>query len=112
MRVRAKRLGWDEETSVTRNDILDPYDYPDPWVEGNLEKRQVESPYIEPYVNHLVAGQPVDPATIERLDGPSANGNGSTPPRKRLQITTHDVDRAEVLWDELMPENSGRLGSK
>lgn len=67
MKVRAKRFGWDEESNVTATDILDPYDYTDPWVEGELEKRKVESPYIKPYTNYLVAGQPVDPATIEEL---------------------------------------------
>lgn len=28
---------------------------------------------------------------------------------ERLQITTRDVDKATVLWDELMPEYVGLL---
>jgi 2'-5' RNA ligase len=65
--VRAKRLGWNETTNVTDTDILDPYDYTDDNVEGELQELKVDSGVLH-YTNYLVNGQPVDPDTIEEID--------------------------------------------
>lgn len=65
--VRAKRLGWNEATNVTATDILDPYDYADDVVEGELQEINVNTGVLN-YTNFLVAGQPVDPTTIEEIN--------------------------------------------
>lgn len=65
--VRAKRLGWNETTNVTATDILDPYDYADDVVEGELQEIKVNTGILN-YTNVLVAGQPVDPDTVEEID--------------------------------------------
>lgn len=66
-KVRAKRLGWNETTTVTETDILDPYDYVDDDVEGELRELKVDKG-IYHYTNYLVNGQPVDPDTIEEIE--------------------------------------------
>jgi 2'-5' RNA ligase len=72
--VRAKRLGWNETTNITATDELDPYDYTDAVVEGDLQKIKVDSGVLH-YTNYVVAGQPVDPDTIEEIDD---QGDAST----------------------------------
>lgn len=65
--VRAKRLGWNEtpQDLVTASDILDPYDFPNDDLEGVYEQHYVSDYTVNNYVQHLVAGQPADPTTIE-----------------------------------------------
>lgn len=78
--VRAKRLGWDEtDDGVTSTDILDPYDYTDDDLEGELVKIDVNTPYLK-YTNYIVNGQVADPSTIEKItkeDAIAADAFGS-----------------------------------
>jgi 2'-5' RNA ligase len=76
-------LGWNETTNVTATDILDPYDYADDVVEGDLEKIKVNAGILN-YTNYLVNGQPVDPDTIEEIDD---QGDAST-----AAVVRSDVD--------------------
>jgi hypothetical protein len=70
--VRAKRLGWNETEAdtITATDILDPYDFPTNDLEGPYETQHVSDPTVNSYVQHLVAGQPADPDTIEPIEQP------------------------------------------
>jgi hypothetical protein len=67
LRVRAKRSGWNEKTNVTEDDILDPYDYAEDEVEGELVVQKVAGPYVKAYTRYTVDGQCVDPETIRKL---------------------------------------------
>lgn len=72
-RVRAKRLGWNETNDgVTRTDFLDPYEYTDDDLEGELEKIDVKTPYLA-YTNYIVDGQVADPNTIEEITTKTAS---------------------------------------
>jgi hypothetical protein len=69
MRVRAKRSGWDEVLTVEQSFDLDPYDYPDDDLEGELVIINAGGPgKVGPaYKKYLVGGQPADPKTIKPL---------------------------------------------
>lgn len=66
-KVRAKRLGWNEKTSITDVDDLDPYDYANDDLEGELQKIEVNTGSLQ-YTNFLVDGQVADGSTIEEID--------------------------------------------
>lgn len=68
-RVRAKRLGWDGSLDVSELEEYDPYDYADDVVEGEYDRLVLDENELVPvYTNHVVAGQVVDPDTIEPLE--------------------------------------------
>lgn len=116
--VRAKRFGWNETTTVTDTDILDPYDYSDDVVEGELQEIKVKSDTLD-YTNFLVAGQPVDPNTIEEIDEPSdANtaavvrsdvDSGFTSGMIALVPTTEDAERLALDDDNGEPADELHL---
>jgi 2'-5' RNA ligase len=110
--VRAKRLGWNETTNVTDTDILDPYDYTDDVVTGELQEIKVDTGILH-YTNHLVAGQPVDPATIEEISEDDAAvtaavkstvDSGFTSGMIALVPTTADASRLALDGGEPMNE--------
>jgi hypothetical protein len=69
MRVRAKRSGWDEVLTVEQSFDLDPYDYEDDDLEGELVVIDAGGPgRVGPaYKQYLVGGQCADPKTIRPL---------------------------------------------
>lgn len=64
--VRAKRLGWRGDMDVSELEMYDPYDYVDDDVQGTYTPIVLnETGLVPTYTNHVVAGQVVDPDTIE-----------------------------------------------
>lgn len=114
--ARAKRLGWNETTNVTDTDILDPYDYTDDVVEGDLQEIVVKTHSLN-YTNVLVAGQPVDPDTVEKIDD-KTNANTAAVIRSDVDsgftsgmialVPTAD-DAARLALDEDNGEPAGEL---
>ncbi len=63
--VRARRMGWNETTAVTARDILDPYDYEDDEIGGELTVVRATGEFVDPHDVYLVGGEVADPATIQ-----------------------------------------------
>jgi len=104
--VRAKRLGWDETNGgVTATDILDPYDYADDDLEGELVKIDVNTPYLK-YTNYIVNGQVADPNTIESIDAVAASANESANTGGMIALipSKADGDRLVLPGGELQEE--------
>ena len=67
--VRAKRLGYRGDMDVGELDDFDPYDYADDDVEGVYDQLVLNDTGLVPtYTNHVVAGQVVDPNTLELVE--------------------------------------------
>lgn len=64
MRVTGKRLGWDEETPVTKLDINDEYDYSSDDLEGELVHVRARGSLVPKHDVWLIDGQVADPETI------------------------------------------------
>lgn len=105
--VRAKRLGWDETTSVTDTDILDPYDYASDDLEGEHETIEVDTPYLH-YTNHLVGGEVADPATIEPLEAVIAAADAATTDAMIALVPT-DADAARLASPDGEPADELHL---
>ncbi len=60
-----KRLGWDEDDSVTDIDILDPYDYDSDDLEGDLNIIQAKGPILKEHTIYLIGSEVADPKTID-----------------------------------------------
>jgi hypothetical protein len=69
MRVRAKRLGWNEgQLTPEQTHDLDPYDHADDDLEGELVERSIPPSKAHPRIEIcLVGGQEADPRTIEEV---------------------------------------------
>ena len=66
MRVKAKRLGWNEKLTGVQLQDIDPYEEIDDDLEGELE--EVDAPATDqmPAMKvTLVGGQEADPTTVE-----------------------------------------------
>lgn len=114
-KVRAKRLGWNETTSVTDTDILDPYDYADDVVEGELQELKVKTNVLD-YTNYLVNGQVVDGSTIEEIGDTNTAAivrsdvdSGFTSGMIALVPTAEDAARLALDEDNGEPTNELHL---
>ena len=68
MRVRAKRLGWDEQLTPEQEFDLDPYEYESDDLEGELVRLDVPARRDIPAMHVvLVGGQEADPKTVTRI---------------------------------------------
>lgn len=113
-KVRAKRLGWNETTAVTETDILDPYDYANDDVEGELRELKVDKGIFH-YTNYLVEGQPVDPDTIEEIEDDANTAaivrsdvdSGFT--SGMIALVPTEEDAARLALDEDNGEPAGEL---
>lgn len=114
--VRAKRLGWNETTSITAVDDLDPYDYTDDDLVGELEKIEVNTDTLK-YTNFLVDGQVADGSTIEEIDEESVTAavvrsdvdSGFTSGMIALVPTEADAGRLALDEDNGEPANELHL---
>ncbi len=84
MRVKAKRLGWDEELTLEQSHDLDDYDYASDDLEGELEVVDVPAAprAVSAYSLYLVGGQEADPKTLEVVTNafcPTGQGGGVNP---------------------------------
>lgn len=69
MRVKAKRLGWDEKLTPVQILDMDPYDKDSDNLEGELKTVEVPaSEYTPAMTLHLVNGHEADPKTIKSID--------------------------------------------
>ena len=65
MRVRAKRLGWNERLTPEQEFDLDPYDRESNDLEGELQEYDVPAKGPMPAIHvTLVDGQEADPETV------------------------------------------------
>jgi hypothetical protein len=68
MKVRAKRLGWDEALSDEEQLDRDPYEREDDELEGELVEWDVPAgPHNRAFRVCLVRGQEADPDTVEAV---------------------------------------------